>query len=168
MAEEAFTLSDWIEFARFEARQLRVADPVTFGDLPPAPTFDVQAGLYLAQVRVITYASGSGAHSIRVVLSGARTRRADCIGEAFVDFGMLSIFDWPTYEQQMTDRTDDEYSAVSKQLEKFPTIHGTVRLPDGAAMPVVGDFGGDGGFSIFELLDDAGERVGVEVDLSID
>lgn len=156
--------SDWIEFASFHilSGKLRVSDPMFFRDLPPAPTFDVECGTYRVLAKTMTYPEDIRVSRLRAILREPATvgRRLNYVS---VDFAQVGIFD-PVILDEAAEKMDN--ADEKKMLAALDSIQefGIASLGSDpcAIMPLAVSGFGDGGYPIYELLNE-GKRVGVEV-----
>jgi hypothetical protein len=155
--------SGWIEFARLiiSSGKVAVSDPAFYRDLPPPPTFEIDAGTYSVAARLVVYPEDTRVSRLRL-LTHASAKLGARIGDVAVDFTQIGVFD-PVVLNDASDRLSEDQARRMLDERMAVGLYGVAHFgEEEAIMPITSSGFGDGRYPIHELTV-GGRRVGIEV-----
>ena len=144
--------------------KLSIADSSYFYDAPVVVDFPQG----VADVGVTTEVHAGRRHVIKVLLTtpagrGPGPMRGALLGKVLVDFAQISVGDRVAVESAFDALGETGMSLYFDQLQTEDDVF-WIELPSGVSMFAFRSGFGDGLYPVFELIDDRGQRVGVEID----
>ena len=144
--------------------RLSISDASYFYDAPVI--LDFPRGT--ADIVVTAEVHAGHRHVVRVVLLASsphprRWTRGALLGKVLVDFAQIGVGDRVAVASAFDALGDAGMSLYFEKLQTEDDVF-WIELPSGVSMLAFRSGFGDGLYPVFDLVDDAGDRVGVEID----